>query len=165
MQVWILLLITLAIVPLALSALMKYQPNFRQTRQADASDPSAPTTFKSFLFKNAMYVFNIITGQGNKFQTFNCLNLDLESFELFPGDNLSSRRLAVIVSAGTWCLMSVVLVYSYTGNLTSYLASPKLNRIPNSFEDVVKMTEYKFAAFRGQVVTDIILVTPWQCNT
>ena len=66
------------------------------------------------------------------------------------------------ILAGVWCLMSIVIVYSYTGKLTSYLTVPKLRPIPNSFEELAKNENYKLAVQANTVLAKSILV---RCHT
>ena len=54
--------------------------------------------------------------------------------------------------------MAVVLVYSYTGNLTSQLTTPKLKPIPNSFEELAASSDYKLAVGADTVLSEEILV-------
>ena len=54
LQVWILILVTLAIIPIVMSALMKYQPDLENNN-----------SWQSILSTNYLYVVNIVTGQGN----------------------------------------------------------------------------------------------------
>ena len=54
LQVWILILVTLAIIPIVMSALMKYQPDLGNNN-----------SWQSILSTNYLYVVNIVTGQGN----------------------------------------------------------------------------------------------------
>ena len=62
------------------------------------------------------------------------------------------------ILAGVWCLMSIVIVYSYTGKLTSYLTVPKLRPIPNSFEELAQNENYKLAVQANTVLAQSILV-------
>ena len=59
---------------------------------------------------------------------------------------------------GMWCLMAVVLMNSYTGNLTSYLSVPKLNPIPNSFEELAASSDYKLSIQANSVLMKSIMV-------
>jgi len=61
--------------------------------------------------------------------------------------------------AGSYCLISVVLVNAYTGSWTSNLATPNFKPIPNSFEELAASADYKFGAAEKYVLTDTILVT------
>ena len=57
-----------------------------------------------------------------------------------------------------WCLMAVVLINSYTGNLTSYLSIPKLNPIPNSFDELVSSSDYKLSIAANTILMKSIMV-------
>lgn len=52
-----------------------------------------------------------------------------------------TSRLILRVMLGLWLLMAVVLGNVYSSMLTSFLAVPKLETIPNSFEELA--TNYK----------------------
>ena len=54
--------------------------------------------------------------------------------------------------------MAVVLINSYTGNLTSYLSVPKLNPIPNSFEELAASSDYKLCILANSILSKSILV-------
>ena len=54
--------------------------------------------------------------------------------------------------------MAVVLINSYTGNLTSYLRIPKLDPIPNSFGELAASSDYKLSIQADTVLMKSILV-------
>ena len=66
---------------------------------------------------------------------------------------------------GMWCLMAVVLINSFTGNLTSYLSVPKLNPIPNSFEELAASSNYKLSIQANSVLMKSITVKMFVTNT
>ena len=80
------------------------------------------------------------------------------NFVLISGGYLPNKKLSVRVLTGMWCLMAVVLINSYTGNLTSYLSIPKLNPIPNSFEELAASSDYKISLQANTVLTKSIMV-------
>ena len=66
-----------------------------------------------------------------------------------------SFRLAV----GVWVLMALVLVNVYSGNLFSYLAVPKLNPIPNTFDELAdKYPQQKITLEANSVMADMFMV-------
>ena len=57
-----------------------------------------------------------------------------------------------------WCLMCVILINAYTGNLTSYLAVPDVKPIPNSFEELAARKDmYLIVEDRSQLAEDILV--------
>ena len=52
------------------------------------------------------------------------------------GNCVSSQKLYFRILAAVWCLMSVVIAYSFSGNLTSYLVRPVYAPTINSFEEL-----------------------------
>ena len=72
---------------------------------------------------------------------------------------MPKKQLAIRILTGTWFLMALVLLYSFTGNLTSYLATPKLESIPNSFEELAARTDYKISVIANSVLSQTIKVT------
>ena len=54
--------------------------------------------------------------------------------------------------------MAVVLINSYTGNLTSYLSVPRLNPIPNSFDELADSSDYKLSIAANTVLMKLIMV-------
>jgi len=59
---------------------------------------------------------------------------------------------------GLWLLMMIVLVNSYTGVLTAYMAIPKLNSIPQTLEELATSKEYKVSVQKNQLLADAFLV-------
>ena len=76
----------------------------------------------------------------------------------FAGNFFPSSRLSLRLVAGTWCLVCVVLVNAYAGNLTSFLTTPKLNPIIQSFEDMAKSTQLRVSVEKGTLIHGIIMV-------
>ena len=57
---------------------------------------------------------------------------------IYTGNKIEySNRSSFFILVGFWCLMMVVVVYAYTGNLVSALVVPKLEPIVNSLEELV----------------------------
>lgn len=54
--------------------------------------------------------------------------------------------------------MCVVIINSYTGNLTSYLTIPALNPIPNSFEELAARDDLSIIVEDKSVLAEQILV-------
>ena len=54
--------------------------------------------------------------------------------------------------------MCVVIINSYTGNLTSYLTIPALNSIPNSFEELAAREDLSIIVEDKSVLSEQILV-------
>ena len=77
---------------------------------------------------------------------------------LLSGEYLPNKKLSVRLLTGIWCLMAVVLINSYTGNLTSYLSVPKLNPIPNSFAELAASNEFKLSIQANSVLMKSIMV-------
>jgi len=88
------------------------------------------------------------------------LQMNLISLDLFKslGDYLPTSRIAIRIVTGTWCLMAVVLVYSFTGNFTAYLAIPKFLSIPNSFEELAAREDYQISVLSNSVLARDIMV-------
>jgi uncharacterized membrane protein len=69
-----------------------------------------------------------------------------------------SKTFALCIFLTTWFLMSVILIYSYTGNLTSYLTFPALESIPNSFEELANRKDLSIIVEDKSVLAEQILV-------
>jgi len=69
------------------------------------------------------------------------------------------KTLATRLVLGTWCLMCVVIINSYTGNLTSYLTTPALKPIPNSFQELALSKEISFIVDDRSVLAEQVLVS------
>ena len=61
----------------------------------------------------------------------------------------------------TWCLMCVIFINSYTGNLTSYLAVPALKPIPNSFEELAARKDLNIMIDRSILAESILVLNHW----
>jgi len=82
---------------------------------------------------------------------------------VFAAENFAIKMLATRLVIGTWCLMCVVIINSYTGNLTSYLAIPALKPIPNSFEELAASKDISLIVQHKSVLAEQILVRiPYQ---
>ena len=62
------------------------------------------------------------------------------------------------IIATVWCLSSVVLVYLYSGCLTSFITIPKLNPAIESLDDLMTNTRLKLTILKNSVYESIILV-------
>jgi hypothetical protein len=69
-----------------------------------------------------------------------------------------SKTLALSIFLTTWCLISVILINSYTGNLTSYLTFPALESIPNSFGELADRKDLSIIVEDRSVLAEQILV-------
>ena len=70
----------------------------------------------------------------------------------------TSKTLALRLFLAIWFLMSVILINSYTGNLTSYLTFPALESIPNSFQDLANRKDLSIIVEDKSVLAEQILV-------
>ena len=130
-------------------------------RLSDLKD-QAPT--EGILYTQFNYVYTVLTGQGilysfNKSFLF-CIEYASQSFPflLNSGSTLSSRSLAMRLTAGVWCLMSIVLVNAYLGSFMSRLALPKYDPIVESFEELADGNKLQVMAAKGSVFASACLV-------
>ena len=130
--VWVLFFISIVAVNLSLSWLMMH------ARQLQPDDRHGQLTMMEMISDNAVYICTIIANQAEYFR---------------------ERKLFVRILVATWCLMALILVNSYTGNLTSYLSIPKVSPIPSSFEDVAYKTRTGLTVESKSVLSEHILVT------
>ena len=110
---------------------------------------------------NVSYVITIITSQGNFWinRSWHAISPTVYlNFDLLSGNYLPNKKLSVRMLTGIWCLMAVVLINSYTGNLTSYLSVPRLNPIPNSFDELADSSDYKLSIAANTVLMKLIMV-------
>lgn len=59
---------------------------------------------------------------------------------------------------GTWCLMMVIIVHSYTSTLKSYMTVSTLKPSISSFEDLIEHKDFKITVEKNQILTKTILV-------
>ena len=77
----------------------------------------------------------------------------------FPiGNSFPYLRLSLRLLAGTWCLIAVILVYSYAGVLGSNMTITKLESIPKSLEELAVRGDLKISAEKGSLAADRMLV-------
>lgn len=69
-----------------------------------------------------------------------------------------SKQASLRISVGIWCLMAVILINGYAGNLVSYLAVPKMKPIIQSINDLATNEEIKLAIDMNSVMADRFLV-------
>ena len=62
------------------------------------------------------------------------------------------------LTAGVWCLMSIVLVNAYLGSFMSRLALPKYDPIVESFEELADGNKLQVMAAKGSVFASACLV-------
>ena len=75
------------------------------------------------------------------------------------GDNVPSKKLSIRMVTGVWCLMALVLVSGYTGNLIFYLTVPTMMPIVNNFEDVAARSDPRLILDAKSYFAERILVT------
>ena len=82
------------------------------------------------------------------------------SFSIYQkGDSETTRRLSLRILLGCWLLMVVVLINAYTGTLTSHMTVPKWKPIPESLEELAKMSkDYKITIKDSHLLADSFLV-------
>ena len=59
------------------------------------------------------------------------------------GNFLSSPKLFIRILAGIWCLMTVVVAYSFSGSLTSFLTTPVYEPVVDTFDDLAQSKTLK----------------------
>jgi Ligand-gated ion channel len=74
------------------------------------------------------------------------------------GEYIHGRNFGLRILLTAWCLMCVILINAYTGNLTSYLAVPSVKPIPNSFEELAARKDLQIMVEdKGQLAEDILV--------
>ena len=109
------------------TAFIKYQ-------ERDTEGPHK--SFGETLYLQLEFVLTIIASQG-RIITISCSSKYFS--ELFTGNSVSyDARTSFKILVGIWLLCMVVLVFAYTGVLTSLLCVPKLEPIFNTVEDLAE---------------------------
>ena len=145
LPVWICFLFAIMAVILSLSWLMKcvnLKPKIKGRRlngngPAKLNAEHQRLTLTELVGRNAVYICTIITGQGEYF---------------------NERKLPVRILVAVWCLMALILVNSYTGNLISYLTVPRMKPVVNSFEELANSQETKLTIEAKNILSENILV-------
>lgn len=70
----------------------------------------------------------------------------------------SSKKLAIRLVAGAWCLACFVLVTAYSSVLISFIVSPNLKSIINSIHDIPKVAGLKAVAVKGGTMERVMSV-------
>ena len=128
----------------------------RESKRADrrTTDFSAALQFKCHLriynYYRARFVFF--------FYWYEKKDVEGKKSDQSIGNSISSKKLFIRIVAGVWCLMCIILANSFSGQLTSFLTTPKLNPIIRSFEDLAKSTELRLSVEKGSLIREIIMV-------
>ncbi len=110
----------------------------------------------------ASYVVSVLTNQGvkilillrykkNRILKFVCY--------LYSGNYFYLRQTSLRIAAGLYCLMALVLINAYSGNLVSFLTVPKLKPIVSSFKDLSSSLHLKVAVDAKSVLADRFMVS------
>ena len=86
------------------------------------------------------------------------IKIILKQWTCFAAEYFAIKTLPTRLVLSTWCLMCVVIINSYTGNLTSYLTMPALQPIPNSFQELALSKEISFIVDDSSVLAERVLV-------
>lgn len=116
------------------------------------------------LSNNAVYIVAILTNQGMK-----CMKVQPKQFPLTRLYRNRSQSIGIgtftrlkstsfFIAAGVWCLMALIVVNAYAGNLISYLAVPKLKPVIQSFEDLVENKDLQLAVEANTLMANRFLV-------
>ena len=82
-------------------------------------------------------------------------------FSISIGPYIPLRQTSFRLAAGVWCLMSLVLINAYSGNLISYLSVPKLKPVVQSFENLASSLDLKLAIDANSVMANRLLVSEY----
>ena len=70
----------------------------------------------------------------------------------------SSKKLAIRLAAGTWCLASFVIFTAYSSVLVSFIVSPNLKPIINSIDDIPKVNNLKVSVIEDSTMHRVMSV-------
>lgn len=105
-----------------------------------------------------IYIVSILTNQG-VIKTKCTKKQFLKLVFFFQGNYVQPKQTSLRVAAGMYCLMALVFINAYAGNLVSYLTVPKLKPIVNSFEDLALSLELKLAVDARSIMANRFLVS------
>jgi len=75
------------------------------------------------------------------------------------GGFIRSRRLAIRLIAGSWCLLAFVFVHAYQSVLISYILAPGMEPpIVDSFADLVNKTNVRLLVEKGLTIDSMFTV-------
>ena len=75
------------------------------------------------------------------------------------GAIIASRRLAIRLVAGSWCLLAFVFVTAYQSVLISYILAPGMEPpIVDSFSDLVNKTDVRLLVEKGLSIDSMLTV-------
>ena len=78
--------------------------------------------------------------------------------KLRSGGCCSSKKLAIRLAAGTWCLACFVIVTAYSSVLISFIISPNLKPIIESIRDIPNVPGLRVVAIKGASVERVLSV-------
>ena len=70
----------------------------------------------------------------------------------YKGGWCSSKKLAIRLAAGAWCLASFVIITAYSSVLISFIVSPNLKPIIESIRDIPKVPGLQVVAIKGSSI-------------
>ena len=106
------------------------------------------------------YVSNVFFSHGIFYLKWNPAQsspLKLLSYQ-YQGGWCSSKKLAIRLAAGTWCLACFIIVTAYSSVLISFIVSPNLKPIINSIEDIPKVHRLKVTTIEDSTIHRIMSV-------
>ena len=68
---------------------------------------------------------------------------------MFAGCEIGPRALSTRIVSGIWWFFTLILISSYTANLTSFLTMERMKSPIESVDDLAKQTEIKYGTIKG----------------
>jgi hypothetical protein len=80
------------------------------------------------------------------------------------GSLIASRRLAIRLVAGSWCILAFVLVTAYQSLLISFILAPGIEPpIVDSFADLANKTNVRLLVEKGRSLDSLLTVYTKGC--
>lgn len=83
------------------------------------------------------------------------------TYTCIAGNHCESKWQAIRITAGTWCLATLVLVPAYSGNLLSFIVSPTVKPIVNSIYDIPNVPGLRAAVDRNLAAETFLKQVPY----
>jgi uncharacterized membrane protein YjgN (DUF898 family) len=153
MEVWIGLLLAIAILPLIQWMLFQSIWKFRDDMEQDHS--------RNSLFRQFYCVFSVLTSQCNCLIIPNKIS-NKKKF-VTAGIQMPFVGHAPRLLAAIWGSSAVIFVYVYVGTLVSFLSVPKLQPVVDSLEDL-QGGHVNWGVRRGSITQTLFTVIPFKLN-
>lgn len=144
-KVWIGIIVSLLVVSVILWFISKFE---------------SQGPFQISLFSQFWFLFRVVASRKTKkfFNMFFIKRLIEKLDSQFIADDIIHYTLATRLVVAAWCLISIVIVNSYTSSLVSHLMAPKFSPLINTVQDLADSREISIVVLKHTSVDSALFV-------